>query len=212
MQFRLRSLFATVLISAIFFSISRTAGFAVAGGILVSLIAIAWAIRCQRRGAMLYIRWTTAIAALVAIWFLAVDWSWFVGGGDCPDCKVGRFVDQYRVFGLPIKTTIDDDFSLIALTARDLGIPCSHPNLSFWQKERWWGLVYCRCPCWQGTIRLVNITDRYTTAVSAKMKTLGASDPDFVATFRDRVLHRHDFAYFDQWFGQFVSQPTDTTE
>jgi len=48
-----------------------------------------------------------AIASLLliaAIWFGAVDWSWFVY--ECPDCGYVKDVTQYRVFKIPVHETV----------------------------------------------------------------------------------------------------------
>ena len=39
-----------------------------------------------------------------------------------------------------------------------------------------------------------------------KIKAMAASDPDFAEAFRDRVLVRHDFAYFHNFFDKVSGQ------
>ncbi len=92
LQFRMRSLFVLILATAVFFGVAQTAGYGVAAGIVVAISVFAWAILCRRRGRFSYLRISSAVFGLVAIWFLAVDWSWFLE--HCPDCDCHTDIAQ----------------------------------------------------------------------------------------------------------------------
>ncbi len=75
LQFHIRSLFGLILAVAVFLGIAQTAGYVVAAAILVAISALVWAVFWRQRGAFIYARIGSAVLALIAIWFLAVDWS-----------------------------------------------------------------------------------------------------------------------------------------
>ena len=152
LQFRLHSLFVITLTAAVFLGIAQTAGYVVAAGIVVAIFLLRWAIWYRRRGRFIYLRIGSAVFALVAIWFLAVDWSWFVA--DCPDCGYGRDIAQYRVIGIPVCTRVQEWPSATQLKSHDLGVPCEHRKLETYQKQRHWGLILCAWPNIRGISRL----------------------------------------------------------
>lgn len=130
---------------------------------------------------------------LGALWFVAVDWSYFVD--DCPDCYRGKDVFQYRVFTFPVHESIKEFPSVIQQVAADLGVPCRHPNSTSWHKYRFWGLWFCKWPCINGTVRLTGDPSSYTRSDSALVAALATNDPAMVAEFSRRVLVLHEFEF-----------------
>ena len=136
-------------------------------------------------------RWIAAlccVVALPALWTIAVDWSWFME--DCPDCNLHRDVAQHRVFTIPVREQVFDDEFLLQKVARDLGVPCRHPRMpaTRFHKHRWWGLIYCAGPCWNGTWYLDPESDWYGPTESTKVAALATDDPDLPAEFARRLL------------------------
>ena len=100
----------------------------------------------------------SAVAAPV-LWFALVDWSWFVEL--CPRCDHDVNITRYRVAGL---TVSEERLRLpdrsVEWILEDAGRPCPHSNMGLWHKHRWWGLVYCARPCWNGMFRFWDGSDR----------------------------------------------------
>ncbi|NNJ27685.1 hypothetical protein [Alienimonas chondri] len=143
-------------------------------------------------------RWVRGgiLAAFAAgLWMVAVDWSWFME--DCPDCGLHRDVVQYRVFAVPIQERFIDEEYLLQKVARDLGVPCLHPRMSAsrFHKHRWWGLIYCAAPCWNGTWYLASESDWYGPNESARVFALAKEEPALPAEFSRRLLQ--DVQYWD---------------
>ena len=138
----------------------------------------------------------TVLAGLLllgGLWFVAVDWSWFVG--DCPDCGYEKDVTQYRVFSFPVHESVRESRTLIQKIATDLGVPCQHPNTKSWHKHRWWGLCLCKSPCINGIYRLSGQEPTYSESDSRKVAELADSDPAIAKEFSRRVLEENDFAF-----------------
>ncbi|WP_417389547.1 hypothetical protein [Gimesia sp.] len=133
------------------------------------------------------------ILFLGVVWFIAVDWSWFVH--DCPDCWHGEDTAQYRVFTVPIHTTVYKDSSVIQQVATDLGKPCMHPNMESWHKHRRWGLLFCKSPCINGIYRLTGESTWYDQAAAAKIVALSERKPSLKTEFHDRVFIKHDYKF-----------------
>ena len=112
-----------------------------------------------------------AAVAVMLVWFLGVDRSWFVE--NCPSCGFGRDILQYRVFGAPIHERVQEDTTLLQRVAQDLGAACAHPKLERWHKYRWWGLCICACPRISGTHRMGGDMSWYNDTVAAKVRQLG---------------------------------------
>lgn len=192
-QFSIRSLFVVIFVAAVFLGIAQTAGYVAAAGLVVAVYVLVWAVVWRRPGEFIYLRIGSAVFALVAIWFLAVDWSWFVT--DCPDCLYVRDVGHYRVLGIPVRTHGYEHLSLIQVILEDLGVPCEHANCERWHKYRFWGLVFLACPCIDGS-RLICSPDGYTDAMAAKVRRLGAEDPELAAQLHDTAIRKHDYQSF----------------
>ena len=130
---------------------------------------------------------------LGVLWFVAVDWSWFVH--DCPDCGYEKDVSQYRVFTFPVHESNRGSQSIIQQVATDLGVPCKHLNTKSWHKHRWWGLCFCKSPCINGIYRLSGGDSSYNHSDSNKVATLAANDPAIATEFSRRVLGQHEFTF-----------------
>jgi hypothetical protein len=195
MQFSVPILLFAIVPVAAFFAVARTAGCAVATGTIIAVAILVAAVIWRRRGRVVYLRLAAAIVALAAIWFLAVDWSWFLV--DCPDCHYHRDVVQYRVFCIPVHTQrVEEHSTRVQLVLRDLGMPCNHANLERWHKHRRWGLVLCACPCINGISRLVGDADSYTGEMSAKVRQAGQENPQLAAELSDLAIRKHDYRRF----------------
>jgi hypothetical protein len=200
MRKHFKLLLAITLVGAVFFAVSQTASHWIALGSTAAFIALAWAIFSARRGRMWIVRWLVGAGALTAIWFLAVDWSWFIE--DCPDCLSSRDIGAYRVFGIPVSTAIDEDRTVFDLALADLGVPCTHQHAERWHKHRFWGLVICRCPCINGIVGLTGDDLIPPEVISAKMQELARNDPKFAANLHDRIVDHHDYEFFWRAFNQ----------
>jgi len=104
----------------------------------------------MRRGTKLLI----GLMGAVAFWFLGVDWVWEVE--TCPDCHFVRDSAHHRVLGISIINNTNEQPSDLGTLLSDLGVPCEHQNLTHWRKHRWWGFVFCSCPCVNGVYLVTN--------------------------------------------------------
>ena len=187
LQFRIRSLLILILIAAIFLGIAQTAGYAVAAGIIAAISVLVGAILWRRRGRFLCLRIGSAVLAVTAIWFLAVDWSWFVV--ECPDCRYHGDIAQHRVLGIPVHTVVYDHPSVHQLILADLGVPCEHANCESWHKHRRWGFVFLAWPSING-VYLLDDPNEYTDAMSARVRWLAANDPQQAAQLHRMLIHK----------------------
>lgn len=133
------------------------------------------------------------LPVLAVLWFIAVDWSWFVDR--CPDCAYNRDVAEYRVFGIPVHDNVKEHPSIAQRISIDLKIGCSHLRIERWHKHRWWGLCICKYPCFNGLHGLISDDSWYTEIVSSKLSALADRDPSIRTAFAERVLQGHDWAY-----------------
>src|SRR6185436_4703756 len=91
------------------------------------------------------------VATLIA-WHLLIDLSWFVE--QCPDCGSGWSSLEYRIVQIPFSKHRRDNTMMLELVCADLDVPCPHPKITRWQKQRRWGLWICACPCHNGITML----------------------------------------------------------
>lgn len=137
-----------------------------------------------------------AIASLLliaAIWFGAVDWSWFVY--ECPDCGYVKDVTQYRVFEIPVHETVYKYPTVTQRVGIDLGVSCQHVRIDSWHKHRHWGLCVCADPCINGMYLLTSDDSWYTDDVSSKIVALSQNDPLVKAEYSKRVLREHQYQF-----------------
>ncbi len=131
---------------------------------------------------------------------------------DCPDCYYGRDISQFRVLGIPVHTQVRDWPTISQLILVDLGAPCEHQNCQPWHKYRFWGLLFPACPRINGTVRLTDNPDDYTDELAAKMRRLGAEDPQLAAELHDLVVRKHDYKTFWKTIKELTADTTDDTE
>ena len=172
----------------------HTAGFWVTAGMFLSLLLLRWAIASPRKKFWILLRIPIGLLSLVAIWFLAVDWSWFQW--DCQDCHTDKDIIQYRILGLPITNEVYDEESFFNIALTDLGVPCLHANTTYFYKHRLWGLTLCACPCWNFTEGGYGPDERYTQTISARVRERGRSDPVFAAEVHNQLVKKHNFVFF----------------
>ena len=137
------------------------------------------------------------LLVLAALWFLGVDRSWFVE--ECRDCGFGRDIGQYRVFGLAVHERVRSHHTLVERLSVDLGVPCEHPHLNRWHRQRWWGLCICAWPKIKGTVRIIGDLSWYNETVSGRAKAIARADPGAGQRFRERVLLQHDMEYLQEF-------------
>jgi hypothetical protein len=140
---------------------------------------------------------SAAIVATLGVavgWFLLVDLSGF--DEQCPDCLYTRTDIQYRVLTVPVHKGEHARPTALQQAAADLGVPCQHPNLHLWHKQRWWGLLYCGCPCHNGIVGLKNDDSWYDDRARDKLLDLAKDDPEFANNFQRRILVEHDYAHW----------------
>lgn len=148
----------------------------------------------------------SVLVTAVAVWFLCVDWSWFLG--HCPHCMCVKHVLQYRVFGIPVHERTLEEETVIQWMATDLGGACQHPELDVFHKHRWWGLCYCAAPCVNGLWNLgseLREESWYDEAAVKRLRALAERDPHFATEFHQRVIRDHDWDYFRAISNQIIS-------
>lgn len=207
LQFRLRSLFGMILVAATLLGIAQTAGYFVATGIVAAMLVLVWAIAWRRRGAYLYLRIGAGVLALAAIWFLAVDLSWFVE--HCSDCNNRKDIAHYRVLGIPIHTRVYECQDTAEVILEDLGVPCEHANCEHWHKYRYWGLVFLAFPS-INDIHLYDGNDQYTDAIAVKVRQWGAENPQQAKELHDLIVRKHDYATFWQKVDELLEATGDS--
>lgn len=134
------------------------------------------------------------VVAVIIAWHLLIDLSWFVE--ECPDCGSDWDSIEYRVVNFPVSKYRRANTMMLEVVCTDLGIPCTHPNLIRWHRQRRWGLWICACPCRNGIDGLAGDADDYTPAMSARVKAMAKENPKLGEEFRQRVLVRHDYDYW----------------
>lgn len=134
------------------------------------------------------------LAALSLIWIFSIDRSLFVDS--CEDCFWSRDVVQYRFATIPFYTRYIEYNSSISYVSHELGDICKHENVKRYYKQRWWGMIFCYCPC-TGSIDRLNCDDElYNEGVRGRIKLLLISNPHFPEEFKKHVLREHDMEYW----------------
>ena len=157
-------------------------------------------------------RLAASIAVLFAAvcgWFLLVDLSWFEE--HCPDCGYARTDIQWRLMTVPVHTWEDRSPTVIQRVASDLGVPCQHSALHRWQKQRWWGLLICKCPCHNGIVSFGGDDAWYDAAAREKLRELAKADPNLANDFQRQVLAEHNYARYREIVQQIIEpEPLQT--
>ena len=198
-QFSLRTLLIIVAAAAGLFAIWSRTSTVEAAGCAVSGLAI-WAamrLRFLARLGLLARLFVLAIG-LAGLWFFAVEESEYVD--NCPDCKYLAIVGQYKIFGVVVsEKTYHNSQSLVEQVASCLNVKCSHPHVERWHKNRFWGLLICRCPCINGTLNLVgDQSPEFVEVLGQALRRQEKQNPNLSAEFKERVLEKHDMVYWRQ--------------
>jgi hypothetical protein len=125
----------------------------------------------------------------------------------------GRDVFQYRVFTIPIHQETRDHETLVSKVASDVGAECTHPELSRWHKHRWWGLLICAHPCFNGITRLsdVGASEWYDDKARALVRQMASDDPSLRDEFANRVLKHRDSEYWKAFVARVKSKREEAT-
>jgi hypothetical protein len=135
------------------------------------------------------LRWTVRIMLISALWFAAVDWTSIYR--QCAICHYSANVFEYRVFGVPVTSTIREYPSWLTRLATDMNAPCHHFRSYESLHQRWWGLIYCKQ---FGSGYGIGDDCRYTESVAARVREL-AEDGELSDEFQYRLQERHDRAW-----------------
>ena len=196
-QFSLRALFVVTTLSSMVAVMLRSGEWRAAVGFsaaaLLTLCAVRLLAASRGRRVRQAIGCVLLVGAAPVAWFSMVDWSWFVS--DCPDCRYGNDVWQYRICTVPIYATMRESPSLTQRVAEDLGVPCNHGQIVTWHKHKLWGLLVCKWPCINGISRITYMPSWYDRQASEKVAALAAVDDNIQNEFIQTVFVDHDFAF-----------------
>lgn len=145
----------------------------------------------------------SAVAVLL-VWFLGVDRSWFVE--DCPSCGFSRDILQFRIFSIPVHERVWEHTTLIQRVAQDLDTACAHPKFERWHKCRWWGLCICAYPRISGIYRIGGDMSWYDGAAAGRAKKLAEANPSLRDEFAKRVLQERDMGYWKTFCEQLKKE------
>ncbi|MGB7748610.1 MAG: hypothetical protein WBN75_15145 [Verrucomicrobiia bacterium] len=134
----------------------------------------------------------SSLILFLSFWFLGIDGSIFVKS--CPDCGYEEGVYQIKIFTIPIYQHTKTQISILQKIAIDIGTECKHPNLSSYQKWRFWGLLIPE-EIHPGIDSLSGGDDWYDAKASAIIKQMVKSNPSLRDEFPNRVFKNHDWKY-----------------
>ena len=159
-------------------------------GISVFVIACAFASAHTRPR---LVRWSRALGAMnfvIVCWFISVEWFWFLEG--CPNCGHGRSVFEYQIGPFVVHRRVGQTYpSFVESVAAELGTACSHPKTVRHVKQRWSGL----CLVFESGAMWLSYNGMRPCEREVVRSWL-ARDPNFGQTFRQRVLERGDWNYW----------------
>ena len=139
-----------------------------------------------------------SVVILIVLWFIAIDKSWFIEG--CENCLYHRDVIKYRFFTIPIYEHSSETHTPVEIIAQALGSPCPHKNWYVRHKYRWWGLVFCVCPCESGTTGFnYDIESWYHASLREKLREASERNPTLGEEFRQRVVYKNDWDYWSRF-------------
>jgi hypothetical protein len=198
-QFSLRTLLIIVAAAAGLFAIWSRTSIVEAAGCAVCGLTIWAALRSRFLARLgLLARLFVLAIGLTGLWFVAVEESVYVES--CTDCMYVAYVVQYKVVGVVVsEKTYKNSQSPMEQVASCLGVTCSHQHVERWQEHRYWGLLICGWPCWNGTLGLVgDQSPEFVEALGHALRWLEKQNPNLSAEFKERVLEKHDFAYWQE--------------
>ncbi|HVU09151.1 MAG TPA: hypothetical protein VHG89_11475 [Verrucomicrobiae bacterium] len=144
----------------------------------------------------------SSVILFLTFWFLCVDGIIFVES--CPDCMYGRDVFKIRIFTIPIyQHTIDEHTSITQRIAMDLGAECKHPNLSGYEKWRFWGFLIPQEV--HPGIDWMTGDDWYDDKARAIVKEMVKTNPSLRDEFANRVLKNHDWKYLKAFVQKVIA-------
>ena len=127
-----------------------------------------------------------SVSLLIAGWFFTVDRSWFVY--ECSQCHWGKDTLEIRFLGHTLTEEVAfEQWSLRQKIAEELGVPCRHEHMQRWHKHRYWGLVYCAHPCWNGTYR-IKVDEWFGKDSAKKLREYAKAHPELSQEFEEQVL------------------------
>lgn len=142
---------------------------------------------------------------IIIVWFSTVDKSFFMEG--CNDCIYSNAIIAYRVFGISVYEQSDLRHSPIEMIAKYLEVPCPHHNYYKDHIKRYWGLLICKNPCYNGTLRLSGGDEYWLTEQFAeKVKKIRILHPDLAQEFYARVIVNYDREYWMLLISQLQSE------
>jgi hypothetical protein len=165
-------------------------------GVLLAVVLLAWALRCRRRGMYLSLRYLAAVFSLATIWMVAVDRSAIFE--TCDDCKLGRFICQWRLFRIPLcESVIRENNTIISRIAADLGEPCAH-RFDRMYLSRYWGVFFPAHPNFCGIVSLSGDDNWCDENVAEIVRAKGRASPEMAKEFHQKTIVGHDYAYLRQ--------------
>jgi hypothetical protein len=209
----MRELFALVAAAALCASAARNCGRLAAVGIGCAAVCGWLAYRESRHRWLRDARILLLPSAVLLFWFAAVDRQ--ISLVRCPHCDSHYFAFQYRIVGIPLATTRQNEHGdLLAKIARDLGKPCVH---DYQQRPlvRRWGLLLTERQA-DGMTCCLGIGPDYAAQVRPKVLALARSHPEVAQEFHRRVLLEKDYQYLRKLCArlrrQAVREPITSTE
>ena len=146
-----------------------------------------------------------ALNAMVAIWFSSVESTYFVE--NCPACGHGRDVIESRFFSDTPRRVTREFPTLAELIASDLGIPCDHKAMTGWWHTRLFG----GCLWGERFVGIHRLSDapRYPPCARDAVRSRAANDPEFIRSFRERILEGKDIGYLRTLYLQMPDECPD---
>ena len=138
------------------------------------------------------------IISLTALWFVAVEKSWYIEG--CQNCYFQSYVFRYKVFGITIHQTTQQYNTILRDVLIDLGVPCPHKGQFSLYKAKYYGLIIPMIKDNEETEILIGNDSWYTPAIAAKVKQLGKDNPEFAKEFYHQMIDLQNYEYWGKLF------------
>jgi hypothetical protein len=177
-KFTIRQLLMVIAVAAVCSLLIRTdwvAAVGFAAAIFYWTIAFKLFSDSACRRVNMVVRFIASLLAAVLMWFSVVDFS--VSRDWCTECGEHRYIQEFRVCGIPIWTTYGEFHeNVLGRFRTDLGFPCKN-NFDRMHLVRAWGLLYCARPCSGGTCCLIGDPDYYSEDVSKLARQFASENP-----------------------------------
>ena len=193
-RYSIRTLLLVTALSSVCALVIRTNDWIAALGIAIAACIVLFASRLPlphwSRALVVGFRGAVVLLGAVIAWFSMVDRSY--GCEWCDHCTEHRFVDEYRVCGIPVWTLRGKNHvDCVSRLRTDLGISCSH-RYQREHLERAWGLVYLARPRIAVTCCL-DTSDYYSEQVSLRVRQFAVDNPEAARCLYDRVFKHEDY-------------------